>query len=617
MTPAPPPPPPPAAASAAAPAARWRALLAPFFDAKVLSPLDYRFALALARLCPEPPADEVVLGAAAASAALTRGDICLELGRADELLAPADEDAPLGHRPTWPAPALWRAALVASPLVSDGTLRAPLVLDGERLYLHRYYDYQRRLAAALTARRDVTHAVDRARLTATLARLFAGAEPDPAQRTAAETAVVRGLTIISGGPGTGKTSTVVRILGALLEERPDLRATLVAPTGKAAMRLSESIREQKQSLPPELAARMPEAASTIHRALGFRPQTPTRFTHDREHPLPADVVVLDEASMVDLATMTKLVEAVPRHARLILLGDKDQLASVAAGHVLGDIAEAAEPGGPLASTFAMLTRSHRFSETGGIGALARAIKAGDGDAVIATLRAGHPEVAWEDNTHPDARARLRELAIAGWAPFFRRLGTPEAALDALPAFQLLCAHRRGRWGAEHLVDEVRHWLAETGHLPVRATTDEWYPGRPVIVLVNDHAQNLWNGDTGVVLRDPDDHLRVHFPRSGESPHERTRALSVAQLPAHTTFYATTIHKAQGSGFEHVAAILPPEPSPVVTRELLYTAVTRAKKRVTLIAGEAVIRHAVATRVQRASGLAAALQAGPGRSLRSS
>jgi exodeoxyribonuclease V alpha subunit len=219
---------------------------------------------------------------------------------------------------------------------------------------------------------------------------------------------------------------------------------------------------------------------------------------------------------------------------------------------------------------------------------------------MATLTARHPEIAWEDNSE----ARLRELTVAGWAPLMRRLTTPEAALAALPGFQLMCAHRRGRWGSEHLTDEVRTWLQQAGHL---ASGEDWYPGRPIIVLVNDHAQDLWNGDTGIVLGDADGRLRVHFPRSGES---LTRALSIAQLPAHATFYATTIHKAQGSSFEHVLALLPPEPSPVVTRELLYTAVTRARQKVTLMASEAVVRHAVRTRVQRASGLAAALGVRP-------
>ncbi|MBL8787331.1 MAG: exodeoxyribonuclease V subunit alpha [Deltaproteobacteria bacterium] len=582
----------------------WEALLTPLFDQKVLSPLDYRFALTLGRLAPEPPSDEVILGAAAASAALTRGDICLELSRAQTLLIPVEEDASLSVRLTFPEPALWKRALEASPLVSDGSVRAPLVLQGDRLYLHRYFDYQQRLARALLARKAKAFELDPVRLGERLDRLFASASPDPSQRHAAEIAVRRGLSIISGGPGTGKTSTVVRILGALLEDNPELRAVLVAPTGKAAARLAESIRTQRASLDlaPAIAAKIPEEASTIHRRLGYRFLSPTRFTHDAKNPLPADVVILDEASMVDLATMTKLVEAVPPRARLIMLGDKDQLASVAAGHVLGDIAEAAGPERPLAESFALLTRSHRFSAESGIGALARAIQAGRADEVLAILAAGSADVTWHDHDE----ATLERIAVEGLAPLSApaTLASPRLALDALPAFQILCAHRRGRWGAERIADEVTRWLAVHGKVP---RGELWYPGRPVIVVVNDHAQNLWNGDTGVTLRDADGVLRVHFPRPSDDPTGApSRALSIAQLPSHQPYYAATIHKAQGSGFRHVVAVLPAEPSPVVTRELLYTAVTRAQSKVTLFAPEAVIRHAVTTRVERASGLGAAL-----------
>ncbi len=591
-------------------------LLTPYLDAQVITPLDYRFALTLARLLPDSPPPAVVLGAAAASAALTRGDICLELSRASTLLVPTDETARLDPALTWPEPLAWRTALLSSPLVSDGTRLTPLVLDGDRLYLHRYYDYQRRLARALTARRLTTFPVDEARLKTTLDRLFSnstGHTADPAQRAAAEAAVRRGLTIISGGPGTGKTSTVVRILGALLDLQPDLRALLVAPTGKAATRLSASIREQRDSLglPATTLAKIPETAATVQRRLGFQPQNPTRFAHDATHPLPADIVVLDEASMVDLALMTKLVEAVPPHARLILLGDKDQLASVAAGHVLGDIAEIAAPGEPLEKTFAQLTYSHRFAKAGGIGRLADAIKAGDPDAVVDLLRGGLPNVTWLEPTkephayRPAGYDRLERLAVDGLAPLYDHLGSPAEALMAMPRFQILCAHRRGRWGAEALNDQIHRWLLKHQVLP---TDDEWHPGRPVIVLVNDPAQDLYNGDTGVTLLDPDGTLRVHFPTLAVANQIlATRALSLAQLPRHAPLYAMTIHKAQGSGFDHVVAVLPPEPSPVTTRELLYTAVTRAKERVTLLATEQVLRHATTTRVQRASGLPDALR----------
>lgn len=595
------------------PADSGHALLAPFLEARVIAPLDFRFALALARMARPQPPPEVILGAAAASAALTRGDICLELSRAKDLLVPIDEAARLDPAITWPAPAPWRAALTAaSPIVSDGTAPTPLVLDGDRLYLHRYWDYQRRLSAALAARRTLTFEVDESRLGATLDRLFfatspgaraAVLTPDPAQRQAAETAVRRGLTIISGGPGTGKTSTVVRILAALIEELPELRVALLAPTGKAATRLSASIREQKLGLDldPHLRDAIPENASTIHRRLGFNPQNPTRFLHDASFPLPVDVVVLDEASMVDLSLMTKLVEAVPPSARFILLGDKDQLASVAAGHVLGDIAEVAAPREPLADSFVQLTQSHRFARRGGIGVLADAIREGNPDRVVALLKAGLPDVTWIE---PDA-SRLEELVITGLAPLFSHLGTPADALQALPRFQLLTAHRRGPFGAETLNAQIARWLVRHQVVPAG---NEWHPGLPIIVTVNDHAQDLFNGDTGVTLLDPDGTLRVHFPTAAIAHRvTATRAVALAQLPSHAPLYAMTIHKAQGSGFDHVLVALPPEPSPVTTRELLYTAVTRARDRVTLMCTEAVLRHATATRVQRASGLPDALR----------
>lgn len=587
--------------------AHFEALLEPFMKSSVISALDYRFALTMARLSTAPPSDEVVLGAAAASASLTRGDICLELSRAKDLLVPTDEAARLDPALTWPEATRWRDALASSPLVSLGDEVRPLVLDGERLYLHRYYDYQRRLARGLMARRDLSFTVDEARLSTTLDRLEASQHKDATQRTAAETAVRRGLTIISGGPGTGKTSTVVRILGALIDQQRDLRAVLVAPTGKAATRLAASIREQREKLPPELAEKIPEDAATIHRRLGFRPQNPTRFTHDADNPLAADVVVLDEASMVDLALMTKLVEAVPPHARLIMLGDKDQLASVAAGHVLGDIAAIAAPGEPLEHAFAQLTFSHRFDKAGGVGQLAEAIKAGDPDEVVSRLRSGLSGLTWvETSEKPRSYDALEDVVVHGLSPLFTQLGSPESALTALPAFQVLTAHRRGRYGAEAFNPLIERWLIKRQILP---TGFDHPPGRPIIVLVNDASQDLYNGDTGITLHDVDGTTRVHFPvAAAGSEVTASRSLSLAQLPSHAPLYAMTIHKAQGSGFGHVVCVLPPVPSPVTTRELLYTAVTRARERVTLFASEAVIRHSVSTRVQRGSGLPDALRA---------
>ncbi|MFO0746002.1 MAG: exodeoxyribonuclease V subunit alpha [Myxococcota bacterium] len=447
--------------------------------------------------------------------------------------------------------------------------------------------------------------VDQARLDASLDRLF-GASPDPDQRRAASGGG-RGLAIISGGPGTGKTSTVVRILAALFEQQAGLTAALVAPTGKAATRLGGSIREQRESLDVAVGIRdrLPEDASTIHRRLEVRPDRRTRFRHDGQNPLPADVVVLDEASMVDLALMTKLVEAVRPEARLILIGDKDQLASVAAGHVLGDIADAATPGGPLADSFVLLGTSHRFVPA--IGELARAIQRGDESEVVALLGAKTPGLDWIQPSRQAAQddAVLRTLALGGWSGLARSVhgSEPAAAMKLLERFQILCAHRRGRWGSELLTQTITGWLAEAGEIPPHR---EWYAGRPVIVTVNDAALGLYNGDVGLALTDPDNALRVHFPRPGALG-GGTRALAPSQLPTFDAFYATTVHKAQGSGFDDVVVVLPAEPSAVLTRELLYTAVTRARKSVTIVATEAVLRHTVRQRVERASGLRAALR----------
>ena len=585
--------------------------LAPFEAAQVFSPLNLRFAEALERIArtsfgvATPPA--VMIGAAAVSAALSRGDICLELGRAPLTLKPTDEAAALDTGPLpWPEPAEWRAALARSPLVGPPVVSErprPLVLDGERLYLHRYWDYQRRLTDALLARRERILTIDEDRLQASLEKLF-GDRHDPDQRRAAELAARRGLAIISGGPGTGKTSTVVRILAALLEQDASLSVALVAPTGKAAMRLSGSIREQRAALPlsAELLERLPDEASTIHRRLEWRPEARTRFRHDADNPLPADLVVLDEASMVDLALMTKLVESVKPDARLILIGDKDQLASVAAGHVLGDIADAAAPGGPLAEAFALLGTSHRFVPA--IGALAQAIQRGDPDEVLALLRMDDAAVRW---LQPDDET-LRQLALAGWSGLARAVHAqpPSESLKLLERFQILCAHRRGRWGSETLTQHIAGWLVEANEIPPHR---EWFIGRPVIVTVNDAALGLFNGDVGIACEDLDGVLRVHFPSTVGSGGGSTRALAPSQLPTYDPFYATTVHKAQGSGFDEVVVVLPQEPSPVLTRELLYTAVTRARKRVTLVANEAVLRHAVKARVERASGLRMALGRG--------
>jgi len=600
--------------------------LTPFAEAAILDPLAVQFALGMARLvrldtcgaAGDDAADLVLLGLAAASAAVNRGHVCCTLSVAGELLPPDIDPRPGVEPPpppTFPEAARWREALAASSLVvpaEEATRRtAPLVLDGERLYLHRYWDYERRLASALDERaRAEAPPVDPERLEAALEQLFPSRPSGPdLQREAARRAVERRLAIITGGPGTGKTSTVVRVLAALLDQAPDLRIQLLAPTGKAAVRMSEAIREAKEDrerlvVSDAVRRRIPEDASTIHRALGFQPGSPTRFFHGQDYPLLADVVVVDEASMVDLSLMTKLVLAVRPDARLVLLGDKDQLASVEAGYVLGELCQSPA----LAPCRVELLESHRFDGQGGIGALARAINAGEADRSMEILRDPERTEVVLVEPAPGVGALERQLERLVVPPLRERVRastTPAAALAALGRFQVLAAHRRGRFGAALLNQVIERWLAAAGDITLDGPS---YAGRPIVVTVNDRGLQLYNGDTGVILPDAGGMLRSYLPDTRDGG---IRSLTPAQLPPHETFYATTVHKGQGSGYDEVVVILPAEPSPVVTRELLYTAVTRARKKVTLVGSEAVVRHAVGARIFRASGLAEVLGRGVG------
>ncbi len=562
----------------------------------ILDPLDRRFAEALGRL--DPSADPLtLLLAAAASHALQRGDICLDLGLVAEVLRAPERPLSAQPPPRLPPPDVVAAHLASSPLVSSGERRTPLVLRDGRLYLHKYFDYQLRFADGIRRRAARALPMDRSKLGDTLDQLF-GDDADAAHRAAAEMVAGQSLAIITGGPGTGKTTTVLRILATLLSLDRGLGIALAAPTGKAAARMGEAITEglDALSLPPDIAARIPTRASTIHRLLlstqrhGARTGPPV--------PLAADVVVVDEASMVDLALMTELAEVVRPEARLVLLGDKDQLASVQAGRVLVDLVAAAGDGGPLAGHVVQFSRTYRFQ--GAIGELAAAVRAGDADAALDLLRSGGDgTVEWLDLA-PDG---IIDLATRAWGDVVASAEEPRTALMRLGEFQVLAAHRRGPFGAGPLAAAIRQRLAEDGHIHRGNPWDEWFHGRAVLVTANDPALRLANGDVGVHLIGDDGTRRVHFP--GETP-GTTRSLGIGQLPPHEPWWATTIHKAQGSGFDHVVVVLPNEPTPLCTRELLYTAVTRARKRVTVISSEASLIHAVRTPTVRASGLTRAL-----------
>ncbi len=581
-----------------------------------LSALDLRFAETVTRLVHHRGADDgsdaaarhhVRLAAALASRAVQRGHVCAHLERlASEPLLDADG---------LPVATAIELALLAglaslrdSPLVSDGSRPTPLVLDASaRLYLYRYFDYERRLARALRRRAAVVPAIDEALLGQGLERMFGVDSHDNEQRRAAATAVRRSLTIISGGPGTGKTTTVANILALLAEQAEargePIRIQLVAPTGKAAQRMAESLQARVANLDTGDAVRaaIPREASTIHRALGYQPRTPTQFRHGRHSPMSVDVLLADEASMIDLALMTKLVEAVPESARLILLGDKEQLASVEAGAVLADLWDAPA----LSNCVSNLTKSYRFGENSGIAALARAISQGDARRALEVLH-GEQEMPYgevalkpavqEAATLPD---ELGVIATAGYAQLFSP-GTPEQRLEQLNRFRILCAHRSGPAGVEAINTAVERHLRDCGLIRERAL---FYDGRPIIITANDHQLGLFNGDVGLVCRaSRGDGRRVFF-----GGREKVRAIPVGRLPPHETVFAMTVHKSQGSELDRVALVLPITPSPLLTRELLYTAVTRARAHVDVFGSQAVLRYGIGRRIERRSGLSERLQ----------
>jgi exodeoxyribonuclease V alpha subunit len=432
--------------------------------------------------------------------------------------------------------------------------------------------------------------------------------------------------VISGGPGTGKTSTVVKILALLVEqalarapaatvrraaELP--RMLLLAPTGKAAARLSEAIKRAKGALQAtaEVRAAIPDEASTIHRALGTIGGHAQRFRHHRDAPLAADVIVVDEASMVDLALMARLLEAVPAGARVILLGDKDQLASVEAGAVLGDICGAGldrSATGAIAASIALLTRSYRYGADSGIGKLAAAINHAQPERALELLRDPDiRDVSLVDYAPGGALpVELYSAAVAGFRPLLEA-SDAAAKLRALDRFAVLCAHRRGPHGQLAINRAIEAGLREAGLVPAGS---ERYAGRPVIVTQNDYQARLFNGEVGVLLRDPqaavDGNAAGRLVAQFTAPDGGLRSIPAARLPPHESAYALSVHKSQGSEFDEVAVVLPPDASPVLSRELLYTAVTRARERVTVYGSAQIVTLCVERTVRRASGLRDAL-----------
>jgi exodeoxyribonuclease V alpha subunit len=595
-------------------ARRAPGLLRAFNDAGILAAADVHVALRLGALAGER--DEAVLLAAALAVRGPRlGHVHVDLATiATTAAVETEEPVDVGALPWPPAPA-WIRPVGASPLVAvgdDGQPRnRPLRLVGSWLYLDRYWRQERQVAADLLAFDGRTALdVDMPVLGEGLERLFPG-ETAGRQCLAAASAVRRGLTVVAGGPGTGKTTTVARIVALLAEQAaaagsPPPLIALAAPTGKAAARLEEAVQHEAIALPVNQAIRdelLALRASTLHRLLGWRPDSRSRFHHDRAQRLPHDVVIVDETSMVSLSLMARLVEAVRLDARLILVGDPGQLASIEAGAVLGDIVGATGVGDGVV----VLDRVHRFG--GGIARLADAIRDGDADAVLAVLDDPPDGVRWiaVDSGADGAEQALspvreRVLEAARSVIDAARAGRAQEAIDALGSFRLLCAHRRGPQGVDTWTARIEAWLGD--ELDDFAADRRWYVGRPILVSANDYELRLYNGDTGVVVAGADD-VSAAFERRGA-----LLEVSPSRLAAVETSYAMTIHKSQGSQFQTAAVLLPEAGSRILTRELLYTAATRARDLLILAGTEQAIRAAVDRPVARASGLALRLGRAP-------
>lgn len=553
-------------------------LLQALSDSHVLEPIDVQLADVLTRRtnATDDRAIALAVGAAFTSRAVREGHSAITIGQLSEQTRELRTQLPDDALHVLPdSDESWWVRMLGSSTdaVGDAAGLTPLVLGNGMLQFRRYHDAESRIAE---------HVLRSVRALST----------PPA------------FSIITGGPGTGKTTMVARTLTDMIAREPQLRVALAAPTGKAAARVSETMRQRLDTLAADDAARarIPGTAQTLHRLLGYRPWNDT-FARNQDNPLGEDLVIVDEASMVDVLLMDALLRALKPGARLILVGDHNQLASVDAGDVLGALcraALAAGPGAPLYECVTRLTKSWRFEEHPAIGALANAILAGDPDTVLEVCAdASHPDVVL--NPPPsDTDALL--------APLLSHLeeclsaDSPAMLLGALERFRVLAPEREGRLGVEGINVAIERWLARRGH-PVH---ERWYHGRPVLVTANDYSTGMFNGDLGVVWR-ASDSVMVHFPAEGGG----TRAVAPAKLPLVATAWAMTVHKSQGSEFNDVLVVLPEHESRVLGRELMYTAVTRARRKVTIFASEAVLRQAVARPAERTSGLGARLRDGGG------
>ncbi len=597
---------------------------------KLFRPLDLQFARLISADCPCR-----FLAAACVSLSSSEGHVCLPL----ELLHPAalfHGQAQLLAEELWQiakAPketASWLAILTDWAALSSGQVATPLVLNYDRLYLHRFW-YDEVLLADYFKQPAIFHLAEQQKIRHVLDTLFGHSAVND-QKVAAALALTSRFAVISGGPGTGKTTTVAKLLVALLEINPGrLRIEMAAPTGKAAARLTESLAQALQSLQLSESIRqcLPTEATTLHRLLGAQSGS-RRLRYHADNPLHLDLLVVDEASMVDLAMMARLIEALPNKARVIFLGDRDQLASVEAGSVLADLFYCSEQGysaararqlkqltgcevvgnnqeqsAEVADHLSLLQRSYRFDQHSGIGQLAKAVNRGQSTKVVQILAAAHPDITAVSLDSALIWQQMLDEICDGYRALLLKVQHAEpvaSILQTLSHYQVLCALRQGPTGVEGLNQSIEFQLRKKGMLSAVESTDHWYPGRPIMVTRNDNSLGLFNGDIGMALLDEERQLRVYFMMGDGS----IKHIAPSRLPPHETVWAMTVHKSQGSEFTHTALVLPLHSTPLLSRELIYTAITRARSQLSLYYQPSVLQRAVQSRTHRRSGLAARL-----------